>query len=196
MGPAQHVVGCGQVCHRTSRRRVHCAVTLRLRSKEPGGAAPAAWSRERPNPRQKPQRTRTSSRKSKSGCDRGDFTRQPNEAMTKCTGTRSRQPWWPTGRPGHRCSWRLLAFRREDVRKGQGHWRRRPQLTRHGITREVLSEMDAEDPDFLRRTPGPRGRGTELRAAAAGPRRELPPVARSRTDGRRGGSRPRPSNSV
>lgn len=61
---------------------------------------------------------------------------------------------------------------------------------------EVLSEMDAEDPDFLRRTPGPRGRGTELRAAAAGPRRELPPVARSRTDGRRGGSRPRPSDSV
>lgn len=42
---------------------------------------------------------------------------------------------------------------------------------------EVLSEMDAEDPDFLRRTPGPRGRGTELRAAAAGPRRELPPAA-------------------
>lgn len=61
---------------------------------------------------------------------------------------------------------------------------------------EVLSEMDAEDPDFLRRTPGPRGRGTELRAAAVGPRRELPPVARSRTDGRRGGSRPRPSDSV
>lgn len=30
------------MCHRTSRRRVHCAVTLRLRSKEPQGCRPGS----------------------------------------------------------------------------------------------------------------------------------------------------------